>query len=112
MYTDPLKVYRTDPGHPEACPVYALHLIYNKEEAARVERECRLGALGCVQDKRDLARAIIRALAPIHARRREIERRPEYIEDILRKGAARAGAAAAETMEQARAAMRLAASQG
>jgi len=109
MYTDPLKVYKTDPGHPEACPVYALHLIYNKEEAARVKRECKLGALGCVQDKQDLAQAIIRALAPIHARRRELERQPEKVERILREGADRARAAAAETMDKVRAAMKLAA---
>lgn len=105
MYTDPLKIYRSDPGHPEACPVYGLHLLYNKEEAPRVERECKEGTLGCVQDKRDLAQALIQALAPIHAQRRELEQHPEEVDRILLQGAERARTVARETMNQARAAM-------
>lgn len=105
MYTDPLKIYKTDPGHPEACPVYALHCIYDKEEAPRVMRECKAGMLGCVQDKRDLARAIIAALAPIHARRRELEQHPEEIDCILSEGTENARKVAQETMAEVRAAM-------
>jgi len=107
MYTDPLKIYKTDPGHPEACPVYGMHLIYNKEEAPRVERECKLGSLGCVQDKGDLARALNRALAPIQQRRRELEEHPERVKAILRNGGERASAVARETMKEVRAAMRI-----
>ena len=105
MYTDPLKIYKTDPGHSEACPVYALHCIYDKEEAPRVERECKAGMLGCVQDKRDLARAIIGALAPIQARRRELEQHPEEIDRILSEGAEKAREVARKTMSEVRAAM-------
>lgn len=107
MYTDPLKIYKTDPGHPEACPVYGMHLIYNKEEAPRVERECKLGSLGCVQDKQDLARALNRALAPIQQRRRELEEHPERVKAILRNGGERASAVARETMKEVRAAMHI-----
>jgi tryptophanyl-tRNA synthetase len=105
MYTDPLKIYKTDPGHPEACPVYGLHLIFDREEAPRVARQCKSGELGCVQDKRDLSQAIIRALAPIHERRLEIERNPQLVDDVLKDGAVRAGLIAAETMRQVRSAM-------
>jgi len=105
MFTDPLKIYKKDPGHPETCPVYGLHLVYDREEAPRVERECKAGDLGCVQDKRDLAKAIIQALEPIHARRRELEQHPEEVDRILREGAERARAVARQTMEQVRAVM-------
>ena len=105
MYTDPLKIHKVDAGHAETCPVYRLHLLYNKEEAPRVKRECKSGTLGCVRDKKDLSRAIIRALAPIQARRHELEQHPEKVDRILRDGAKRARAAAGETMAQARAAM-------
>lgn len=107
MYTDPTKIYKCDPGHPETCPLYSLHLLYNKEESTRVERECRLGMLGCVQDKKDLAKALIEALAPIHARRRELEQHPGEITNILDDGAKRARAIAQDTMEQIRAVMRI-----
>jgi tryptophanyl-tRNA synthetase len=105
MYTDPLKIYRTDPGHPKACPAHCLHLLYNREHAAQVERECMDGILGCVQDKQDLARTLIEILAPIQARRRELESRPQEIERMLRDGAERAAKVAWETMHQVRAAM-------
>lgn len=105
MFTDPLKIYRTDPGHPESCPVYQLHLIYNKEESARVLSECSLGHLGCVQDKQDLAESIIRALLPIQNRRRELEDNPEYIKRVLADGAIRARETAEATMREVRSAL-------
>lgn len=105
MYTDPLKIYKTDPGHPEVCPVYGMHLMYNKEEASGVERECKLGTLGCVQDKQNLARVLNQALAPIRQRRQDLEQHPEQVEAILRNGAEHARVVAGETMEQVRAAM-------
>ena len=105
MFTDPTKIHKSDPGHPETCPVYGLHCVYDKEEAPRVNRECKAGRLGCVQDKQDLARAIITALKPIHARRRELEQHPEEIDRILREGAEKARKAASQTMDEVRAAM-------
>lgn len=107
MYTDPLKIHKTSPGHPETCPVYGLHLVYDKEEGPRVNCECKAGTLGCVQDKKDLARAIIRALAPIHERRRELEKHPEMVSQVLSAGAERARAVARETMDQIHALMKI-----
>ena len=73
MYTDPMKIYRADRGHPATCPVYMLRCIFDKEEAPRVERECILGALGCVRDNEEMARALIGALEPTQARISSIE---------------------------------------
>ncbi|MGB9589203.1 MAG: tryptophan--tRNA ligase, partial [Armatimonadota bacterium] len=105
MFTDPMKIYKTDPGHPESCPVYRLHLLYNKEESARVLSECSLGHLGCVQDKQDLAESIIRALSPIQNRRRELEGDPQYTKRVLSDGAARARETAEATMREVRSAL-------
>ena len=57
MYTDPLKIHRTDPGHPETCPVYGLQLFCDPSEAPSAARGCRGGTLGCVQHKRDVTGA-------------------------------------------------------
>ncbi|MDH7480414.1 MAG: tryptophan--tRNA ligase [Armatimonadota bacterium] len=105
MYTDPLKIYRTDIGHPETCPVFQLRLIYAKEEAPQVERKCKTGEIGCVQDKQELAKAINQRLEPIRKRRRELEQHPELIDQILVDGAGRARAVAQETMEKVRESM-------
>lgn len=106
MYTDPLKIRKTDPGHPEGCAVFHLDRLYRKEEAPRVEIECKLGRLGCVQHKRDLADALIAELAPIRVRREELAAHPEAIDLILRDGAERARSVARETMIQVREAMK------
>ncbi|MDI6827083.1 MAG: tryptophan--tRNA ligase, partial [Armatimonadota bacterium] len=96
---------RADIGHPETCPVFQLHLIYSKEEATQIERKCKAGEIGCVQDKQELAKAINQRLEPIRQRRRELEQKPEVINQILEDGAKRARAAAQETMEKVRASM-------
>jgi tryptophanyl-tRNA synthetase len=107
MFTDPLKVYRNDPGHPETCPVCALHHIYNKSEVEEIERDCRSGALGCVDCKKRLTVAMNEALAPIRERRVQLEQNPEELEAILTDGAAKARAVAQTTMVEVRAAMKL-----
>lgn len=109
MFTDPAKIRKTDPGHPEICPVYHLHRLYDREAASVAECRCRAGELGCVQHKRDLADAIIRVMEPIRQRRQEFAPNPEEAarraEEILHAGAHRARAVASETMELVRSAM-------
>ncbi|MGC8834670.1 MAG: tryptophan--tRNA ligase [Armatimonadota bacterium] len=107
MFTDPEKIYRHDPGHPERCPVFAYWQVYGPEQAQRVAEQCRTGELGCVQDKKDLAEAIISALQPIHQRRRELESAPDYVESVLAQGAEKARAVASVTMDEVRKAMGL-----
>src|SRR5579864_422348 len=47
MFTDPQKIRRNDPGHPEICPVFMLWNLVRPQHAPAVERDCRSGALGC-----------------------------------------------------------------
>lgn len=107
MFTDPQKVRRHDPGRPEICPVWAYWKIYGPDQVERVAASCRSGELGCVQDKRDLADAIIATLEPIQTRRRELEADPGEVDRILARGADKARAVAAVTMADVRHAMRL-----
>ena len=32
--TDPARIHKTDPGHPEVCTVYEYHRVFNPEEVA------------------------------------------------------------------------------
>lgn len=105
MFTDPTKIKRDDPGHPETCPVFALHKIYNPEETALIEADCRAGTLGCVANKKRLAEKMNEALAPIRARRAELEANPKLVRDILAAGAEKARMTARRTMEEVHAAM-------
>jgi tryptophanyl-tRNA synthetase len=108
MFTDPQRLRRNDPGHPEACNLFDFHrLVSPSETREKIARECRLAQIGCVEDKKLLAEQIISFLEPIR------ERRQTYIEDrgellrILAEGSARARERASETMRKVREAMAL-----
>jgi tryptophanyl-tRNA synthetase len=108
MFTDPQKIYRGDPGHPETCPVFALHRIYTPPGAQEaIATECRAGKRGCVACKDELTENLLAALAPLHARRAELERNRAYVREVLAAGAAAAAATAEETLRRVRQAMRL-----
>lgn len=107
MITDPARIRRGDPGHPEVCSVYALHKVFSRAEVPRITGECQAGDVGCVECKKRLARAIQEALAPVREKRKELERHPQEIEEILRAGARRAREVARMTMEEVRRVMRI-----
>ena len=107
MLTDPKKIRRGDPGRPEICPVYQLHLIYTPDAENVVAPPCRSGELGCVDCKANLAKNLNAALAPIREKRRELEKNYAPVEKMLVSGAERARARASETMKKVRKGMHL-----
>jgi len=34
-FTDPKKIYKGDKGHPDKCPIFAYHVLFNPDEAGR-----------------------------------------------------------------------------
>jgi tryptophanyl-tRNA synthetase len=108
MITDPLKIRRNDPGRPEICPVFALWKFAKPQHVATVERDCRSGALGCVQDKSDFAEALNEFLRPLRERRALFAADLSYVERIIADGTARARELAAETLRDVKRAMKLA----
>jgi tryptophanyl-tRNA synthetase len=106
MYTDPTKIRMGDPGHPDECPVYLLHKLYNAEHEA-IHRECQSGKLGCVKCKKMCAENTNNALKPIRQRRAELEKDLTYVEKVLKSGAEKARAKAESTMQDVRKAMKM-----
>lgn len=102
MITDPARIRKTDPGHPEVCIVHQYHSIYTPDKLAGLEEDCRAGRTGCVACKKMLAANIETVMAPVRERREDILRRPGYVDEILAAGAGRAKAKAAETMREVR----------
>lgn len=107
MITDPLKIRRNDPGRPEICPVFALWKFVKPQHVAIVDRDCRSGALGCVQDKGDMAEALNAFLRPLRERRATYAADPAQVERIIAAGTARARELAANTLERVKRAMKL-----
>lgn len=103
MMTDPARQRRTDKGNPEICPVFFLHRIYSSPDVIqKVDEGCRTAGIGCIECKKFVIPKIIEELKPIQEKRKEIEKRPELIKDVLNKGNEKARNIAQKTMEDVR----------
>jgi tryptophanyl-tRNA synthetase len=103
--TDPLKIRRGDPGRPEICLVFTYHTKFNPKEVPQIERDCRSGALGCVDCKANCANHIIDYLAPLREKRKYYESHVDEVKDILVHGEGKARLVAEKTMTEVREAM-------
>ncbi|MBM4362256.1 MAG: tryptophan--tRNA ligase [Deltaproteobacteria bacterium] len=107
-FTDPAKLRKGDPGHPEICNVFTMQRALAPEaEVAEIERTCRDGSLGCGDCKKSLAGRLLGELAPIRERAAELQREPRRVLEVLHEGGARARSLASETMRDVRRAMGL-----
>ena len=108
MFTDPTRIRRTDPGHPESCNLYDFHkLVSPLEVQEKVARECRLAQIGCVDDKKLLADRLLEFLTPLRERREALMRDRDTLLDVVVEGSRKAQERARATLEQVRSAMKL-----
>ena len=107
MVTDPARVRRNDPGHPEVCSVFDYHKIFNPGEIQQIERDCRAGTLGCVDCKKNLGEKINETLDPFREKRAQFGREPDRVRHIIETGNLRAQTEAETTMAEVRRAMHL-----
>ena len=82
--------------------IQLLRLVAPKDVAADFESRLRAGGLGYGDLKQALFEHYWNFFAPYRARRAELATRPDYMEQVLQDGAARARAVAAKTMDRAR----------
>ena len=87
MITDPERIYRKDPGHPEICNVFSFYKLYvNEDRLVEIEKRCRRGEIGCTDCKKEIAEIIYESLGEFRERREEIIKNVNYIYEILKKG--------------------------
>ena len=107
MVTDPARKLRTDKGHPEVCPVFFYHKLFNKDQVETVAHECRNALRGCVDCKMEMAGKLNEFLEPIRERREAWMKKKTEIRQILDRGAKRAREIASQTLKEALQAMGL-----
>ena len=118
MYTDPLHLNISDPGHLEGnCPFIYLDAFCTDEKFKRhcsefeslqdlKDRYCA-GGVGAGTVKKILISVLEEELAPISERRKQWEQDIPGVFEILRRGSEEARAVAAETLADVRRAMRI-----
>ena len=96
------------PKDPDRCNVFALlRLVAVSDEAALWEGRYRAGGMGYGEAKKRLAELVIEYFRPYRQRRAELEQNPDHVRQVLRNGAERARAIAAQTLAEVRQAMGL-----
>jgi len=127
MYTDPLHLQVSDPGHVEGNTVFTYLDAFCKPEHFDKFGECfhgkkvsfdfhsldevkaqyQAGGLGDMMIKNFLAAVLNDTLEPIRQRRAKLEKDIPYVYEVLRKGSEAARAAAAETLADVKRAMKI-----
>jgi tryptophanyl-tRNA synthetase len=108
MPTDPARIKRTDPGEPEKCPVWQLHLVYSDQKTKEwVQQGCRTAGIGCLECKQPVIDAVLNELKPIRERAQEYETQPERVRQVIAQGCEKARAAAEESLREVRQAIGL-----
>ena len=96
--TDPARIKKTDPGHPEVCIVYEYHKAFSPLEVEEIEKACRAGEIGCVECKKRCAANIEKIVAPIREKKASLKN--DDILDIIKEGNKKAKAIASEKMQK------------
>lgn len=118
MYTDPTHLQVSDPGHLEGNTVFTyLDAFCSDEQVERLTTDYTTlqemkdhytrGGLGDMKCKKLLMSVLQETLEPIRQRRTEFEKDIPAVYEILRKGCEVARAAACETLDEVRRAMKI-----
>lgn len=109
MYTDPEHIRVEDPGKIEGNVVFAYLDVFaeDKEKVTEMKARYQKGGLGDVAVKKYLIEEMDKVLKPIREKRAELEKNPEMIYEILKKGSLKAEKIAAQTLKEVKQAMKI-----
>jgi tryptophanyl-tRNA synthetase len=97
--TDPARIKKTDPGHPEVCTVFEYHKVFSTpEEVAEIESACRAGSIGCVECKKRCAANINKLVSPIREKKARLKN--DEIFDIINHSNKKAKDIASQKMQE------------
>ena len=109
MYTDPLHIKVSDPGHIEGNVVFTYLDAFceDKKTVADMKEHYQRGGLGDVKVKKFLLEVLENVLTPIRQRRAEYESQPDEVLKILREGTLAAREKASEVLARLKNAMKI-----
>ena len=86
---------------PDTSSIFQLYRLFaTPDQVEEMRRKYLAGGYGYGHAKQALYEAYLDYFAPMRRRREELEKEPGYIDEVLRKGAEKANAVAAQTMDE------------
>ncbi len=107
MITDPARIRKDDPGHPDVCSVFAFHKVFNESEVPDIEVQCKGGCIGCVACKRNLQNKIAEFHTPIYDKRTALLSDRDTLIDVMTAGSMIASEKTEITMNTVREAIQI-----
>ena len=118
MYTDPLHIQVSDPGHIEGNMAFTFLDAFCEDKyfemflpeyanLDELKEHYTRGGLGDVKVKKFLINILNDTLEPIRQRRHELEKDIPYVFEVLKKGSETAREVAAQTLDEVKAAMKI-----
>ena len=91
------------PKNPDNDNIFALYSLFaTDQEKADLAARYRAGGMGYGDAKKLLLEKVVTYFAPYRKRRAELAAQPDYVEQVLRDGAARARPIARQTLDEAK----------
>jgi tryptophanyl-tRNA synthetase len=118
MYTDPNHLRVSDPGNVEGNPVFIYLDAFATQEHVdeylkdydsldALKAHYTRGGLGDVKVKRFLERVLQETLEPIRQRRAILEKKPDYVKEVLHQGTEKACEKASKTLQRVKESMQM-----
>ncbi|MDR3195471.1 MAG: tryptophan--tRNA ligase [Endomicrobium sp.] len=105
MFTDPLKIKKDDPGHPDDCAVIKFYKIFSESSDKypkfdQREANCKAGTIGCSLCKKQLIEMFSEFMKPLADKRKTIISDKAYLEKVIIEGGKKAEECAHKTMTE------------
>lgn len=97
-----------DAKDPDSCIVYNIHKLFlSKDEAKKVADKYKAGGMGYGDAKKMLLETYLDYFGPMRKKREELLKKPDYVKEVVQKGAKKASDVALQTMEKVKTAVGL-----
>jgi len=99
--TDTARKRRNDPGNPDICNIFSYHKIFSSiSEIEKIREGCRTASIGCLDCKRVLLDNIVKEIAPIREKQKELWNKENYVKEVITESSKRARKIARETLRE------------
>ncbi len=100
MFTDPERIKKSDPGHPEVCNVFSYYNVFASHMSREVYDWCTQAKRGCKECKRIMANILGELIADKRGKKKSILKQKGKVEEIIAEGDKKARAVASLTIEE------------